>query len=921
MKSIGLNELRRMFREFYEERGHFARHSFSLVPEGGDRSLLLINSGMAPLKPYFSGAQEPPAVRMTTCQKCIRTGDLDHVGHTARHGTFFEMMGSFSFGDYFKRESLVWGWEFLLDVLGMPVDRLWASIYEDDDEAYDIWVNDVGIDPERVVRLGKSENFWEIGLGPCGPCSEVYFDRGERYGCDSEDCKPGCECDRYVEFWNHVFTQFSRDEEGNYTPLAQKNIDTGLGLERLACIMQGTDSIFDVDTIRVILDEVCRVSGVAYEGGSSDTDVSIRVVTDHIRSVVFLIGDGVAPSNENRGYVLRRLLRRAVVHARKLGITDMFLHELADKVIEVSGHEYTEIAEQRDYIKKMIKLEEERFAATIDQGLELLAGHVKKLKGMQGAMLPGENVFTLYDTYGMNPELTREVLSDFGIGVDEEGFAAALKAQQEKSRRSQKMGAGDEGWGDDDEVFRGLAATEFYGYGRFWEREEFLGNRENLNVLEDFKGTGLPENVTVNLIIVDGKSVEEIGEGESGAVVLDRTPFYAEGGGQASDIGELRGVDDGAGGADTGISAGAGVFAEVNSVARAGQNGSIFVHNIEVKSGRIRVGDRLVPNIDRAVRNKTARNHTATHLLHKALIQALGTHVRQAGSSVDANVLRFDFAHFEGLSASKLHEVERAVNEAIDRFLPVATSETTLDEAKARGALAFFDEKYGDKVRLVEIGGYSAELCGGTHVMNTGEIGGFKIASETSVGSGTRRIEAITGSNLLTPLMRAENILKVLSKLFEAQEDTLVDRISAMLEDMREAKRALKAAKKAQAGDIAAELIEKAQDFGGSRLVTGVFDDMDADGLRTLSDDLKTASGGLVNVLISTAESKVTIITSVTDDLLDKGIHAGNLVKELAAAGGGGGGGKADMAQAGTKDPEKIPAILKAATEYMGGMT
>ena len=874
MKSIGLNELRRMFREFYEGKEHFARKSFPLVPQS-DKSLLLINSGMAPLKPYFAGLETPPSKRMVTCQKCIRTGDLDNVGYTARHGTFFEMLGSFSFGDYFKRESLIWGWEFLLDVLEMPVDRLWASIYAEDDEAFDIWVNDVGIAPDRVVRLGKEDNFWEIGTGPCGPCSEVYFDRGEKYGCGSPDCKPGCECDRYVEFWNHVFTQFNRDEAGNYTPLAHPNIDTGLGLERLACLMQDTDSIFDVDTIRSILEQVCVLSNKEYTYSGAGTDVSIRIITDHIRSVVFMVGDGIIPSNEGRGYVLRRLLRRAVVHGKKLGISGMFMHELADKVIEVSGHEYDEISEKSDYIKKVIRIEEERFAVTIDQGLELLGTYIKKLKDIKDTVLSGDRVFKLYDTYGVNPELTREVLSEHGIAIDEDGFLSELHKQQEKSRRGQKM-TGDEAWRANEEIFKNTGKTEFVGYH------------------------ALQENITVNQIVKDGVSVAEIGEGVEAALVFDKTPFYAESGGQTSDIGEL--VQD-------------GTVAEVHSAAHAGP---VFVHMVEVKSGKIRVGDLMAASVDKHVRNRTARNHTATHLLHKALVLVLGNHVHQAGSLVDAKSLRFDFTHFEGLSAAQISELESIVNNAIDEFLPVHISETTLEDAKSRGAVALFDEKYGDKVRLVEVGDFSAELCGGTHVKSSGEIGGFKIVSEGSVGAGIRRIEAITGTNLLKPLIHIETILNKIKERFKTSDmDTLPEKVAEMFDKMLEAKHELEAVKQAKSGDIVSELLSKAQNKGDFRLVKGVFDDLDIGGLRDLSDGLKAASGGLVNVLISKEDGKVTIIVSVTDDLLDKGIHAGKLVKELAAAGGGGGGGKADMAQAGAKDPERIPDILAAADKYM----
>jgi alanyl-tRNA synthetase len=877
MKHIGLNELRQMFRDFYVSKEHYAHKSFPLVPES-DKSLLLINSGMAPLKPYFAGITEPPSRRMTTCQKCLRTGDLENVGHTARHGTFFEMLGSFSFGDYFKQESLAWGWEFITQVLEMPEDCLWASIYEEDDEAYGIWVNEIGIDPSRVVRMGKDDNFWEIGLGPCGPCSEIYFDRGEKHGCGRPDCRPGCECDRYVEFWNHVFTQFDSDGKGKYTPLARPNIDTGMGLERLACIMQDTDSIFDVDTIRRILERVVAASGVTYRNGAAGTDVSIRIVTDHIRSVVFMIGDGVIPGNEGRGYVLRRLLRRAAVHGRKLGITNLFLHELAATVIEASGHEYEEISEKQDYIKKIIRLEEERFAATIDQGQELLNAHVRELKEAEERILSGDKVFFLYDTVGVNPELTKEVLAEHGIEIDEEGFQTELRRQQENSRRGMKT-ADDTAWKKSEEIFIGLPPTDFVGYDE------------------------LQKKVTVNLIVIGGHSTETAEEGAEARIVLDRTPFYAEGGGQAADSGKLTGDE---------------VIASVIGVSKSG---NVYIHKIVIQSGALRTGDKLTAVVDPGTRNRTARNHTATHLLHKALSSVLGNHVKQAGSAVDADSLRFDFTHYEALEPSVLAKVETMVNWAIDEFLPVTTTVTTVEGARERGATALFDEKYGDKVRLVEVGDFSAELCGGTHVRNSGEIGGFKIVSESSIGSGARRIEAITGSNLLKPLYRAEQILSELGDVFKARPDMLRDRVESLLTELRDAKRELEVAKKEKAGDAATDMLAEAKHYGNAekpvKLVKRAFDDLEAEELRGLADKLKAAEKGLAIVLASTAGNKLTLIVSVTDDLISRGLHAGKLVKDLAAAAGGGGGGKADMAQAGAKDMSKLPEVWAAAEAQM----
>ncbi|MCL2493113.1 MAG: alanine--tRNA ligase [Clostridiales bacterium] len=878
MKQIGLNELRQMFRDFYVSKGHLGHPSYSLVPER-DKSLLLINSGMAPLKPYFAGLEEPPGRRMTTCQKCVRTGDLENVGHTARHATFFEMLGSFSFGDYFKRESLLWGWEFITEVLEMPVERLWASVYEEDDEAYAIWTGEVGIDPAHIVRLGKEDNFWEIGLGPCGPCSEIYFDRGEKYGCGREDCRPGCECDRYVEFWNHVFTQYDSDGKGNYAPLAHPNIDTGMGLERLACIMQDTDSIFDVDTIRHILDEVCLRSGAVYENGGAQTDISLRIITDHIRSVTFMIGDGILPSNEGRGYVLRRLLRRAVVHGRKLGLKGSFLAGLSGRVVEISGHEYTVIQEKQDYIRTVILKEEERFAATIDQGLAYLDEQVGELKRTGSAELPGDRVFFLYDTLGVNPELTREVLEEQGLTIDEEGFRAELRKQQEKSRRGITV-TDDEAWKANEAIFSGLPATEFDGYDT------------------------LQEKIIVTLIVKDGAAADSAHEGEQVQAVFDRTPFYAESGGQR---------------ADTGTVFSAEASAEVLSVLKSGE---VAVHTLRILSGELHVTGEVTGSVDTPARNRTARNHTATHLLQQALREVLGPHVTQAGSAVDAHMLRFDFTHFEGLTREQLAAVEHRVNAAIDAFYPVTATWTTLAEAKACGAMALFNEKYGDHVRMVEIGDFSRELCGGTHVHNSGEIGGFHILSESSIGSGARRIEAITGTNLLAPLARAENLLTELAVLYKAQPDTLKERAEAALDELKTARKALGTAQQERAGDLAGSLFEDAETIenttlGRVRFLRFISGEMDAEALRDLSDRLRSQEKGFAAALLSTAEDKLAILITVSDDLVQKGLHAGQMVKTVAAAAGGGGGGKADMAQAGIKDPSKAPDVLAAAETYL----
>jgi alanyl-tRNA synthetase len=873
MKKTGLNELRTIFRDFFVAKGHLAHKSYSLIPEN-DESLLLIGAGMAPLKPYFTGFATPPSKRMTTCQKCIRTGDLDNVGHTARHATFFEMLGNFSFGDYFKKESLTWGWEFVTEVLEMPVDKLWASIYEEDDEAYDIWVNDVGIDPSRVVRLGKEDNFWEIGVGPCGPCSEIYYDRGPGYGCGSPDCKPGCECDRFVEFWNHVFTQFNRDEAGNYTPLDNPNIDTGLGIERLACIMQDTDSIFDVDTIKHVLDGVVKISGVAYEDGAKPTDVSIRIITDHIRSVVFLIADGIMPSSDGRGYVLRRLLRRAAVHGRKIGIDRMFLTELADRVIKISAEEYEELIEKREYIHKIITLEEERFALTIDRGSDLLGEYIADMKEDDSNVLSGDRVFKLYDEMGFSPELTKELLAEHDMDIDEDGYLAEFRIQQERSRQSRKT-ADAEAWTDNDKIVSDLAKTLFTGYDTLQDRARVVR------------------------IIVGDNSVDAAFEGETAGIILDRTPFYAESGGQASDVGDFVGDNS---------------FAHTDMVRKLS---GVFIHQAEIESGEIRVGDELIATVESTTRNQTARNHTATHLLHKALREVLGAHVQQAGSSVNAEQLRFDFTHYEGIGAYKLSEVEVIVNRVIDEFLPVSTTEMDVDEARKKGAMALFDEKYGEKVRVVEVGDFSMELCGGTHVNNSGEVGAFKIVSESSIGSGVRRIEAITGTSVLRPLTQNEEILSTLGQLFKSEPGVIIDKVNDALAEIKSLRHELGEIKKAEIGSSVDSLVASAAGVDGGKFVSGRFEGLTSDDLRAVTDDIRAAAKDVIAALASVIDGKVIFIVAVSDSMQQKGYRAGDIVKAMAQAAGGGGGGKADMAQAGAKDPSKVGEAITAAEKFL----
>ena len=858
MEKLGLNQIRQMFRDFYVSKEHYPGKSASLVPQN-DKSLLIINSGMAPLKPYFAGVETPPAKRMTTCQKCIRTGDIDNVGITSRHGTFFEMLGNFSFGDYFKEQSLNWGWEFITEHLNMPKEKIWATVYEDDVEAVEIWKK-IGLPEERIVRLGKDDNFWEIGLGPCGPCSEIYFDRGEEYGCGSPDCKPGCDCDRYLEFWNHVFTQFSREEDGSYSNLEHPNIDTGMGLERIACIMQGVDSIFDIDTIRHILDGVVAKSGVEYKDGAAKTDVSIRIITDHLRSMVFMIADQITPSNEGRGYVLRRIIRRASRHGKLLGIQGSFLVDLSNKVIDVSGEAYPELVEKKNYIQTIIAKEEERFAATLDQGSAILNEYLDALKAKGEKILPGDQLFKLYDTYGFPRELTEEIIAEEGFSADVEGFNACMQAQKEAARAGRKD-TSDEAWKD--AVAVDVPETVFVGY-------------ETLNA--DAK----------ILAIYEGSPAEKTEAGKEAIVYLDKTPFYAEGGGQAS---------------DNGIMTTENCRARVISVEKTK---GIFAHRVFVEEGTLEVGNTVSCQVNAAKRNATARNHTATHLLQKALQTVVGSHVEQAGSSVNENALRFDFSHFEAVTKEQLAEVERIVNEKILEFLPVETCETSMKEAQEMGAMALFGEKYGDNVRVVNCGGWSIELCGGTHVANIGQIGAFKIVSESGVASGVRRIEAVTGMGVLQKAVEAEKTVVQVAEALKANTSAVVQKAVSVTEELKDVKKELEDFKKAAMGSEVGDMVKSAKEINGIKLVCKEFADYNINDLRGLSDDIKAEHKGIVMVFATVNGSKVTFLVSITDDLLEKGLHAGNMIKQIAAAAGGGGGGKADMAQAGAKDPSKI---------------
>lgn len=871
MEKLGLNEIRKLFRDFYVAKGHYASKSASLIPQD-DKSLLIINSGMAPLKKYFAGAETPPSKRMTTCQKCIRTGDIDNVGITARHGTFFEMLGNFSFGDYFKKESLSWGLEFMTQCLKMPFDKIWATVYQDDDEAVEIWKS-LGMPEERIVRLGKEDNFWEIGLGPCGPCSELYFDRGPEYGCGKESCKPGCDCDRYLEFWNHVFTQFSKEEDGSYTPLEHPNIDTGMGLERMACIMQGVDSIFDIDTIRHILDGVVAKSGVEYKDGQAPSDISIRIITDHLRSITFMIADGIMPSNEGRGYVLRRLLRRAARHGRLLSIRGAFLAELSDKVIEVSGEAYPELVEKKDYIQKIISVEEDKFAATIDQGENIIAQYVEELKKDGKTVLDGEKAFKLYDTYGFPLELTEEILAENDMSADTQGFAEKMRHQKEQGRRCRKN-TECEAWKENKNLVD-VPETEFTGYDTASDTARVLA------------------------IIDENGALQEASAEQNVRIFLDKTPFYPEGGGQVADNGIMS------------TETGQGYIFSVE------KNDGIIAHCCEMTEGVIRVGDEVRCSVDAVKRNCTARNHTATHLLQKALREIIGAHVQQAGSSVNENMLRFDFSHFEAVTKEQLEKIQDRVNEKINEFLPVTCEEMSMEDAKKSGAMALFGEKYKNTVRVVSAGQWSRELCGGIHVKNTGEIGAFKIISESGIASGVRRIEAVTGTGVLAESLKSDRILESAAEVLKANKSNLTERIIAAAEELKSLKKEIEEMKKAAMGGEADSLIAGALCINGINLITREFDGYNINDLRSLSDDIKASEKNTCMVFATKNGEKVTFLVSLTDDVVERGYNAGKMIKDIAAAAGGGGGGKADMAQAGAKDASKIKDAFEVAKNLL----
>ena len=876
MQQMGLNEIRSKFLKFFESKDHYLKESASLVPQN-DKSLLLINSGMAPLKNYFAGVEVPPSVRMTTCQKCIRTGDIENVGKTARHGTFFEMLGNFSFGDYFKEQSISWGWEFVTQHLNIPEEKVWVTVYEEDDEAFGIWENQIKIPKERIVRLGKDDNFWEIGIGPCGPCSELYFDRGEEYGCDNPDCKPGCDCDRYLEFWNHVFTQFNRDEEGNYGQLEHKNIDTGMGLERMACIMQGVDTIFDVDTIKHILNTVEKMANVEY-GKGGKTDVSIRIITDHIRAVSFLVADGVLPSNEGRGYVLRRLLRRAARHGKLLGIKENFLYKLVDEVIKVSGEAYPELVEKESYIKKVIRIEEEKFNETIEQGMEILASYIADLKKNGETTLSGENAFKLYDTYGFPIDLTQEILEEEHLSIDEEAFNGEMNKQRERARSARGNMDG-ESWKEDP-----LSKLDF-------------------SVASTFEGYFELENSgIIKAIVKDNELVDSAVAGDKVIVVLDKTTFYPEGGGQAGDAGLL-------------VNKNEDIVVEVIDTKKGANN--TIKHIGIVKSGMINTGEKLSTIVDKEIRMASARNHSATHLLHKALKEVLGEHVNQAGSLVTSERLRFDVTHFEAITKEELKVIEEKVNDVILESLNITCENMSINDAKNKGAMALFGEKYGDEVRVVSMGDYSIELCGGTHLTNTSQIGMFKILSEGGVAAGVRRIEAITGRAVYNYLKEKEEVISNVCLNLKTKEDSLSQKVTSLIEENKSLSKELHDMKTKMSLQAVDSVLDSKLDVNGVNLVTTKFEGMDMNTLKEVADNLRDKLVSGVVVLANTTDDKLNLVATATKDAVDKGVHCGNIVKSIAQIAGGKGGGRPNMAQAGAPDVSKVDEALNHASEVL----
>ncbi|NLL63800.1 MAG: alanine--tRNA ligase [Ruminococcaceae bacterium] len=872
MQWTGLNELREKFLSFFESKEHLRLESFSLVPQG-DKSLLLINSGMAPMKKYFTGEVEPPKKRIVTCQKCIRTPDIESVGKTARHGTYFEMLGNFSFGDYFKLEACWWAWEFLTKTLEIPENLLYCSVYEEDDEAYKIWTDDVGVDPSHIARLGKKDNFWEHGQGPCGPCSEIYFDRGAEYGCGDPNCKVGCECDRYMEVWNLVFTQFENDGNNNYTPLENPNIDTGMGIERLACVIQGTSNIFEVDTIQNIIKKASEIAGVKYHDNEGN-DVSLRVIADHIRSITFMISDGIMPSNEGRGYVLRRLLRRAARHGRLLGIDHTFLTDVAKVVINENKDAYPNLVEKHDFIMKVINSEEENFNKTIDTGTALL---MELIENADSKMLSGEDAFKLQDTFGFPIDLTKEILEEYKMTVDEDKFYELLDEQKKRAKADAAAKSVAEAWKGNEDLTKNFAKTEFFGYTEFETKSTILG------------------------IIKDNKLVDDADIGDKVAVILDKTAFYAESGGQVGDVGTL-------------ISEGFTV--EINDTIKTPSG--VYLHIGVVTDGFLRRDVSVTASVDMKIRKATMRNHTSAHLLQAALREVLGSHVEQAGSFVGPTVARFDFSHFSAMTSEEIKAVEKKVNEIILENLPVETIETTIEEAKAMGAMAFFGEKYGDAVRVVKIEGYSIELCGGTHVDRTGTLGLYKIVSESSIAAGIRRIEAVTGTGVLKYIEEKNALITktaVAIKLSNINELDL--KVAAMAASLKAAEKQVEELSAKIAAASAKDMLGEAKDVKGVKLIVSKVDGVQGADLRTMADTAKETDENIVVVLASVSEGRLSFACSCGKAAVTKGAHAGNLVRAIAEVAGGGGGGKPDSAMAGGKDVSKIDEALEATEDLL----
>ena len=874
MKWTSLNDLREKYLSFFESKGHLRLPSYSLVPHN-DKSLLLINSGMAPMKKFFTGEEIPPRNRVTTCQKCIRTPDLERVGHTARHGTFFEMLGNFSFGDYFKEEAIAWSWEFLTGWLEIPADLLWPSIYEHDEEAYDIWVNKIGVDPAHVVRLGKADNFWEHGSGPCGPCSEIYFDRGIKYGCGSPDCKPGCDCDRFMEIWNNVFSQFNNDGHGNYTELAQKNIDTGMGLERLACVMQGVDNMFEVDSIRKVIDKTCEIANKTY-GDNAENDISIRVITDHSRSAMFMISDGVIPSNEGRGYVLRRIIRRACRHGKLLGINHPFLVDTVTVAINESCRAYPELEEKRAYILKVIAMEEERFDATVDAGLSKLSEMIEEAKRAEATVLSGDDVFKLYDTFGFPIDLTREIAEESGLAIDEDTFKLLMKEQRDRARAARgNIG----GWDSSDkEILAGIPTTEFVGY------------------------TEIKTEAKVVAIIANGMLVNEVNEGEF-TLILDKTTFYGEGGGQVGDTGAINNADFSA------------------TVVDTKKTDGIYLHICELTSGAVKVGDTVTATVDGVRRDAIKRNHSSLHLLQGALRQVLGTHVEQSGSYVDAERGRFDFTHFAAVTAEELAMVEALVNNAVLSGIAVDTIETDIESAKKLGAMMLFGEKYGATVRVVKMGDASTEFCGGTHVDNTAKIGLFKIVSESSVAAGIRRIEVVTGLGVLELMAGKDKLIAETAAELKVQNPIDIAKKASQLQgEIAAMKKEIESLNSKLAGSKINDVLAGAVSVGSVKLVTYVAEGMEIDAARSLSDKIKAENSDMVAILAVKSGDKLNFIAVAGKDAVSAGAHAGKLVGAVAAVTGGKGGGRPDNAMAGGREASKIAEALESAKATLEGM-